>query len=120
MDKHEDRNDNANDFWIINGKVYDLSKWLDFHPGGSHILLMNRGRDCTELFFGYHISSRFSDKHFSSILSKYYVRDANVNEIVSPYDWTGKNYELYLDLKKRVNCYFDNIGNDGNYKKANN
>ena len=52
--------------WIINGKVYDFSSFLDFHPGGRHILLMNRGRDCTELFFMYHLAS---PKNINNIIS---------------------------------------------------
>jgi cytochrome b involved in lipid metabolism len=39
------------DAWIIlNGKVYEIQDYFDFHPGGVEILLHNSGKDCTELF----------------------------------------------------------------------
>ena len=42
------------DCWtIIRGKVYDISKYIKFHPGGDKILL-GAGKDCTALFDKYH------------------------------------------------------------------
>eukprot|EP01084_Bolivina_argentea_P222458 376535_1 len=92
--------------WIINDKVYDLSKYLSFHPGGKHLLLMNRGRDCTELFFMYHMASQKDITHQLSILSKYYIRDAKPHEIKTPFNWNGKNYEMYVDFKSRIQKHF--------------
>jgi len=93
--------------WIINGKVYDLTPFLDFHPGGRHILLMNRGRDCTELFFMYHLASPKNINNIISMLNKYYIRDAKKDEIATPFNWNGKNHEMYLDLKLRIKTHFD-------------
>ena len=81
--------------WIINGKVYDLTKFLDYHPGGKHILSMNRGRDCTELFFMYHMASPKNINSILSMLDKYYVCDAKKDQITTPFNWNGKNYEIY-------------------------
>mmetsp|Transcript_16466 Transcript_16466/g.35666 ORF Transcript_16466/g.35666 Transcript_16466/m.35666 type:complete len:186 (-) Transcript_16466:118-675(-) len=45
----------AEDCWIIlRNKVYDISKFLKFHPGGSRILVDVAGTDCTELFDSNH------------------------------------------------------------------
>lgn len=43
-------------YWcILRGKVYCLSSYLDFHPGGEEILIKNCiGKDATKLFDGYH------------------------------------------------------------------
>lgn len=39
------------DCWIILGtNVYDVSKFLDGHPGGQDILLMYAGQDCVNEF----------------------------------------------------------------------
>ncbi|GAV03093.1 hypothetical protein RvY_13573 [Ramazzottius varieornatus] len=35
---------------VINGKVYDVTKFLEEHPGGEEVLLENAGRDGTEPF----------------------------------------------------------------------
>ena len=36
-------------YWIvIHNKVYDVTTWLDDHPGGDEILMENSGTDATE------------------------------------------------------------------------
>jgi len=35
---------------LIHGKVYDIHKFLDEHPGGDEVLLGEAGRDATEAF----------------------------------------------------------------------
>ncbi|GAA5922485.1 hypothetical protein JCM1841_004926 [Sporobolomyces salmonicolor] len=45
------------DLWIIiDSAVYDLSKFVDLHPGGAHVLIQVAGQDATEAFFGMHRS----------------------------------------------------------------
>ena len=44
--------------WSINGNYYDLSNFIDKHPGGKDILLKTRGEeDITALFETYHAFS---------------------------------------------------------------
>lgn len=40
--------------WRIHGNAYDLSPFVDKHPGGQFAILSARGRDCTALFESYH------------------------------------------------------------------
>ncbi|GAA6005841.1 hypothetical protein JCM11491_004030 [Sporobolomyces phaffii] len=43
------------DLWIIiDSAVYDLSKFVDLHPGGAGVLIQVAGQDATEAFFGMH------------------------------------------------------------------
>lgn len=43
------------DCWIIvHGKVYDMNKFYDDHPGGVDALLVHAGKDATEGFDGMH------------------------------------------------------------------
>ncbi len=43
------------DFWvIIDGFVYNLTSFLDLHPGGRGVLLPYAGRDATEIFYSLH------------------------------------------------------------------
>lgn len=45
-------------YTIIDSVVYDISKFVDLHPGGAAVLLDAdvAGKDTTELFFGLHRS----------------------------------------------------------------
>lgn len=43
------------DCWVtLGGKVYDITGYLDFHPGGVEKLLLVAGKDGTALFNKYH------------------------------------------------------------------
>ncbi|EPQ28190.1 uncharacterized protein PFL1_04018 [Pseudozyma flocculosa PF-1] len=41
---------NDNLWLLIDGKVYDVSKFADEHPGGDEVLLTEAGKDATEAF----------------------------------------------------------------------
>ena len=46
------RHDNKGDCWtVINGEVYDISKFIPFHKGGD-VILNACGSDATDLFTG--------------------------------------------------------------------
>ncbi|RFU30473.1 hypothetical protein B7463_g5875, partial [Scytalidium lignicola] len=49
---------------IINGTVYDVTEFLDSHPGGSMIILKHAGRDATEAFNPIH-SADTLEKHLT-------------------------------------------------------
>ena len=43
------------DAWtVLKGRVYYLTPYMDYHPGGEQKLMMGAGRDCTKLFDKYH------------------------------------------------------------------
>ena len=45
--------------WFIHGRAYDLSDWMQHHPGGQDALGNAQGRDSTALFESYHF---FTDR----------------------------------------------------------
>ncbi|PHH73445.1 hypothetical protein CDD83_4750 [Cordyceps sp. RAO-2017] len=50
--------DDANGYWIIvENDVYDLTKFMDEHPGGSKILKRFAGKNATKAFWKYHSES---------------------------------------------------------------
>ncbi|MCO5589662.1 hypothetical protein L7F22_043630 [Adiantum nelumboides] len=47
VNKHKSQGD----LWlIVHGKVYDVSKFMDEHPGGDEVLLSEAGRDGSDAF----------------------------------------------------------------------
>lgn len=41
----------AQDCWlVINGNVYDITKYIDLHPGGADLILMECGKDATQAY----------------------------------------------------------------------
>ncbi|GAB2291053.1 DNA replication regulator sld2 [Dionaea muscipula] len=72
------------DLWIsIQGKVYDVSNWVNDHPGGETPLLSLAGQDVTDAFIAYHPGSswHYLDKFFNG----YYLKDLEVTEVSKDY-----------------------------------
>ncbi|GLT68609.1 hypothetical protein SLA2020_408210 [Shorea laevis] len=65
------------DCWlIINGKVYDVTNFLEDHPGGDEVLLSATGKDATDDFedVGHSPSAR-------EMMDKYYLGEIDVSTI---------------------------------------
>ncbi|KAJ2057876.1 Cytochrome b5 type B (outer mitochondrial membrane), partial [Coemansia sp. S155-1] len=64
------------DIWIVvHGKVYDVTKFLDEHPGGEEVILEHAGIDATEAFedIGHSDDAR-------ELLKDYFIGDLEVEE----------------------------------------
>ena len=60
----------AESLWVaVDGKVYDVTNFLESHPGGKEFLLLGAGRDLTDLLQCYH---PFTDKP-KKVLQKYLI-----------------------------------------------
>lgn len=57
---------------IIRGNVYDLTAFLDAHPGGSAVILKHAGKDATEAFEPIHASDTIA-KYLNSRYAKRYL-----------------------------------------------
>ncbi|KAG2218549.1 hypothetical protein INT45_006310, partial [Circinella minor] len=67
ISKHNKRNDL---YVVVHNKVYDITAFLNEHPGGEDVLMDEGGRDATEAFedIGHSDDAR-------ELLEKYYVGD---------------------------------------------
>lgn len=65
------RNNKENGFWIIlDNLVYDVSRFVDSHPGGNIILMNNSGRDATDDFMKV---QHHENTHIIASLRKFYI-----------------------------------------------
>jgi L-lactate dehydrogenase (cytochrome) len=63
----QERNSRDNLWVVIHGSVYDLTAFVNEHPGGSKVILQVAGKDATKEFSMYHppdMMDRFLDKKF--------------------------------------------------------
>nr|AAL17669.1 assimilatory nitrate reductase heme domain [synthetic construct] len=67
------KHNTADSAWIVvHGNVYNATRFLKDHPGGSDSILINAGTDCTEEFDAIH-----SDK------AKRLLEDFRIGELIS-------------------------------------
>ena len=60
----------ANAGWVtVDGVVYDVTEFIDKHPGGREMIMLSLGRDATDLFKSYH---PFTEKPWA-VLKKHRV-----------------------------------------------
>jgi len=58
------KHNSADDNWlIIDGNVYDVTKFAKLHPGGGAILQKYAGKDATEVFFSLHRTEHLDKYH---------------------------------------------------------
>lgn len=89
------------DAWLaIRGQVYDVTSWVNAHPGGKDTILLNSGRDATQLFEAYH------PVWVSKTLERYRVGSL----IDSEHPTFPPMSEFYLTLKQRVESHFKTAG----------
>lgn len=63
------KHNQPNDCWLcIRGKVYNVTEYMDYHPGGAEELMRGAGTDATKLFDDTHCYV-----NYQSLLQKCYV-----------------------------------------------
>ncbi|GFZ48900.1 hypothetical protein JCM24511_06649 [Saitozyma sp. JCM 24511] len=67
------RHNLSQDAWVVvDGKVYDVTDFHKFHPGGSGIIVGNAGRDVTELFRPVHppgtLENNLAPENFKGVI----------------------------------------------------
>ena len=86
------------DLWRVHDKLYDLSGFVDSHPGGRMWLEVTRGTDITEAFE----SSHLDGQKVEVILAKFYRKEAT-NKRQSPFTFEPDGF--YRTLKRRAHFH---------------
>lgn len=97
--------DNAENLWRIHNKLYDLTDFIERHPGGSNWLEVTKGIDITEQFESHHITS-VAEK----MLPMFYIREASLPR---NYKTTFEPNGFYRTLKGRVASKLDFLDQSG-------
>lgn len=65
------KHDKKDDCWIcVDGKAYDVTAYIDRHPGGWLPIVNMAGKDCTDAFANYHPANVYKN-----LLPSYYIGD---------------------------------------------
>lgn len=98
---------------VIDGKVYDVSKFARVHPGGAGIIRLYAGKECTKEFFAMHkadvlakVGAKFVKGTVKGAEVGVQESSADKHEIdVAPYSeptaWMGWHSPYYNDSHKR-------------------
>ncbi|XVF32200.1 hypothetical protein REPUB_Repub17cG0061600 [Reevesia pubescens] len=85
------QHNNAKDCWlVIEGKVYNVTKFLEDHPGGDEVLLSATGKDATDDFVdvGHSSSAR-------AMMDEFYVGKIDTSTIPTTIKYTPPKQPLY-------------------------
>nr|CAI5858615.1 unnamed protein product [Callosobruchus analis] len=93
--------DGAEGLWRVHDGLYDLTQFVDKHPGGKDWLTLTKGTDITEAFEVHHISEQPE-----ALLKKYYIRDAKTKRNAP---FTFDNNGFYRTLKAEVRKHLKTI-----------
>ncbi|KRX05534.1 Cytochrome b5-like heme/steroid binding domain [Pseudocohnilembus persalinus] len=103
----------SKDLWHLYGNTYDLSSFMEKHPGGKQILQVTRGHlDITPMFESYHA---FADlDKLKQDLATYQVGKSEY-----PQKYTFNKGEFYDVVRERVRKYFGTEKNVNHKVKIN-
>lgn len=106
--------------WVIHGKRYDLTSYMQHHPGGKFALQLAQGTDCTGLFESYHV---FADRNKQlAMMKKYEVPEDSAlgkDVVPRPQEDTGNfNCPFHEDVKQMCREHFAGKGKNAHRVKT--
>merc|ERR1712228_616687 len=88
VEKHKQSSGEDKSIWmVIHDKVYDVTKFLDEHPGGEEILVEHAGQDATEPFEDVGHSTDARDMMKDYLIGELSEEDKKGNVDTGPKPW---------------------------------
>jgi cytochrome b involved in lipid metabolism len=75
---------------IIQGKVFDVTKFLKDHPGGKRVLLKVAGQDATEQFASFHAQSVLTKYSPELLIGEVNVRPLRWRTCITSHTFIGE------------------------------
>jgi fatty acid desaturase len=94
---------------VIRGKVYDVTEWLDRHPGGKEHLLLACGREATDVFESYHPLNR---EKAALMLPGMEIGTVEGGPVMGGFPLYAEDSGFYRELRQRVAEHFARTGQD--------
>ncbi|PIA33789.1 hypothetical protein AQUCO_04000089v1 [Aquilegia coerulea] len=93
--KEAGEHNTRDDCWVVvDGKVYDVSSYLDEHPGGDDVLLKATGKDATDEF-----NDAGHSKDAIQLMEEFCIGELDPSDII-PEEESSADKEV--DLTKRI------------------
>ncbi|XP_069595181.1 cytochrome b5 type B isoform X2 [Ranitomeya imitator] len=86
------KRNSAKELWlVIHGRVYDITRFVEEHPGGEEVLFEQAGADATESFedVGHSVDAR-------EMLKQYYVGDLHPDVLISTSSNSSSSWSNWL------------------------
>jgi len=102
----------STEWWVYKGELFDLTNFVDRHPGGRRAIMLGKNYDCTALVESYHLNAPSS-----SIFEKYKISDENEIRKIKESELYKENLgsapqfsfddsDFYSSVKTKVLQYF--------------
>jgi cytochrome b involved in lipid metabolism len=91
LDEVAKHNSNSDCWMVIDGKVYDVTKYTSSHPGGVSSIDMGCGRDATELYNTKGGGGNSHSSYARTLLNDFYIGDLNQKVTATQLQTTQNN-----------------------------
>lgn len=108
--KDKQRDDGAEGLWRVHDALYDLSSFVEVHPGGAEWLRLTKGTDITEAFEAHHVTTTAA-----RMLNDFYVKQASTPRN-SPYTFHEDGF--YRTLQRRARIALAGVPRGPNFSSA--
>jgi len=103
MEEVKEHNTDSSSWVVIHGRVYDVTKWMWFHPGLEEVLQQNAGKDATVKFENVFHSNFARDEAKKYVIGK--VKGDELGDLHASMTVKPEHEPLYTGLTGRMTIF---------------